>query len=337
MASELPSSLLANTYGARLLASYGATGLYGVLCLQVFIYYNTYPKDRMSLKLLVLWIWVVNTVHQGMLLAYEYNLLIRRFGDIAPITKPYVDINVTTQAILNLLIAIPVQFFFLYRIYRLSGDKLIFPIFLTTCVTGETVTGLFYYGRLLATQNVAVAISRSFRSTGTAHQVITAFVDLAISLSMVYLLRSARVAAMSQARRMLAHLIIYSVNTGLWTALLAISSAVTIIFYPTSFVYVALSLPISSLYANTLLANLNVREHVRGMYRDVLELSLKAPGPKISGSATANSLKFMHTDPTTAKSTVGSPTVNFDGSKITESEIDDIKGPCFKLNNEENV
>jgi len=288
-----------------------------------FMYYNTYTQDKKALKLLVLWVWTMDTVHQGMMLAYEYNLLILRFGDLGPIIKPYIDINVTVQSIFTILVSVPIQMFFVHRIYRLSDNKVILPIFLIACVTLETITGLLYTGWLLSAHSVTALLSQAVRSIGTTYVVVVAFVDLAIAVTMVFLLQSARVTGMSQTQKIITHLIIYSVNTGLWTALLAISTAVTMIFYSTSFVYVALGLPLSSLYANTLLANLNVRQHVRGMHPDIVELSLGGI-PNTNNNGTT--LNFMHRDGSTAGGTrttelTRSAVIDIDGSQVTRSEI----------------
>jgi len=51
----------------------------------------------------------MDTVHEGLLLAYEYKYLILKFGEI-PNTS--VDVNATVQLILNTLLSVPVQLFF---------------------------------------------------------------------------------------------------------------------------------------------------------------------------------------------------------------------------------
>jgi len=183
------------------------------------------------------------------------------------------------------------------------------------CVALETITSLLYNGWLLSTQSVSFVLSPAARSLGTIFIAAAAFIDLAIAVSMVLLLRKGMIDGMTQTQKIVTHLIIYSVNTGLWTALLAISTAVTMIFFPTSFVYVALSFPMSSLYANTLLANLNVRHHVRGMFSDVVELSL--------GARTMNptsAMDFGPQDDSIAVNTAGnemfrSTVINLDGTR----------------------
>ncbi|KAF9029137.1 hypothetical protein BDZ89DRAFT_734283 [Hymenopellis radicata] len=291
---QLPAHLLDNTYGAELMAAFGATALYGIQCLQTFMYYNAYPKDPIRFKALVAWIWVMATVHEGLVLALEYDLLIVRFGDLAPLFE--INKEATIQGIFTILISIPTQFFFLHRIYKLSGNKaIILPVFLVLCIILQLVTGLLYFSWTLSTHDLTDILSGVKRRTGVVYIVSAAFIDLVIAGSMVYLLRSAKVEGMSQTRRMITKLIVLSVNTGLWTALLAVFCAMALIVYPTTFIFIGLYLPISSLYANTLLANLNVRQYVRGTH-DVLSLSVMVATPNtgVNTGTGDSSVHFGH-------------------------------------------
>ncbi|KAJ7573835.1 hypothetical protein C8J56DRAFT_1129362 [Mycena floridula] len=295
--NQLPLHLLDHTYGAELMAAFGATALYGIQCLQVFIYYNIYSNDAFYLKVLVAWTWVMATVHESLIISMEYSLLIRHFGDVAPIFV--INREVITQAIFTILISIPTQLFFLNRIYKLSGNKAALPIFLIICMILQLGKASFstkgHSESEMKMQGLAwcTSVGGEPNTIGVVYIVSAAFIDVSIAASMVYLLRSAQVHGMSQTRRMITRLIFFSVNTGIWTALLAVFCAMAMIVYPTTYIFIALYLPISSVYANTLLANLNVREYVRGR-PDIISLSrIVARG--IQGDSTGgNTLHFNH-------------------------------------------
>ena len=92
---------------------------------------------------------------------------------------------------------------------------------------------------------------------------------------------------------MIFRLIVLTINTGLWTAVFAIlvlglvrilpptvkfttayidslwTYPVQYIPYQNELIYTALDFPLTSLYLNSLLANLNAREYVRGAKSDV--------------------------------------------------------------------
>ncbi|KAL0577795.1 hypothetical protein V5O48_004196 [Marasmius crinis-equi] len=56
---------------------------------------------------------------------------------------------------------------------------------------------------------------------------------------------------------------IYALTTGLVTSICALTSLISILAGPTTFVYILFFFYIGRLYANSLLANLNIRMHVR--------------------------------------------------------------------------
>ncbi|KAJ7638513.1 hypothetical protein FB45DRAFT_903096 [Roridomyces roridus] len=267
MSAQIPPGLLGRTYGAELVSSYSAAVLWGIQCLQTFMYFNTYPDDPLALKVLVAWTWLSDTVHQGLILSLEYSTLITHFGDLAPIGE--INTEVILQGFFTIFVSVPVQFFFLHRIWRLSGNKVIIPLFLSACIVLETVSGLTYFQWALQPNATPASILvGTKRATGIVYLITAASVDVIIAICMVYLLWSAKSHGLTQTRRMIARLIVYSVNTGIWTALLAVFCAMTMIAYPTTFVFIGLYMPISALYCNTLLANLNVRHHVRGATDD---------------------------------------------------------------------
>ena len=55
--------------------------LWGVGCVQLYWYYNTYNKDDWMLKSLVLTVWSLDTVHQGMITHTLYTYLITEYAN----------------------------------------------------------------------------------------------------------------------------------------------------------------------------------------------------------------------------------------------------------------
>ncbi|KAJ7280258.1 hypothetical protein C8J57DRAFT_1302113 [Mycena rebaudengoi] len=260
---------------------YAAAALWGIHCLQTFIYFNTYSNDPCIVKVLVAWTWIADTVHQGLLLSYEYSILITHFGDLEP--RFQVNTEVILQGLFTICISVPIQLFFLNRIWRLSGKKNIIPLFLVACILLEIVSGVVYFQWALhkdvTTTTILVGTKRA---VGVTYLVTAASIDVIIAISMVYLLREAKLdTSLTITKRLLTHLIVYSVNSGLWTALIAVFCVMTMIAYPNTFVYIGLYMSISPIYCNTLLANLNIRQHIRGLRPDVIFLSVLPPNPTI--------------------------------------------------------
>uniref|UniRef100_A0A0W0ETN5 DUF6534 domain-containing protein n=1 Tax=Moniliophthora roreri TaxID=221103 RepID=A0A0W0ETN5_MONRR len=284
---QLPPGFLDNTYGAELLGCIAATALWGIQCLQTFMYFQTYAKDHWILKFLVIWIWVMDTVHQGLVISLEYITLIEHFGDPSPLFE--INKEVTLSILFTVFVSVPIQIFFVYRIYVLGGRNIILPFILCVCIVAETGDDLDTCAPDALPTDLA---SGSVRDICLSYLVLAAAIDVAIAVAMVYLLRKTKIEGVSQTQRMVARLTMYSVHTGLWTALLSIFVAVTLVAYPTTFIFIALYVPISALYCNTLLANLNLRQHVRSGMKDVITLSMVGNGP----SAYSATLAASHTE-----------------------------------------
>jgi len=103
-----------------------------------------------------------------------------------------------------------------------------------------------------------------------ALNVVTAFTDIGLASGMVYHLLKERMSSQNL-NRMVLWLVIFSVNSGIWTALLAVAVLVTIVVLPpTNLIFAAVYLISCPLYCNACLGNLICRDFLRGVARQKL-------------------------------------------------------------------
>jgi len=111
-----------------------------------------------------------------------------------------------------------------------------------------------------------------------------AVADLLIAGSMVFLLKRART-GIPRTDSIITTLIIYAINTGLTTSIVAVICVVCFAFMPINFIWLSFFWILGKLYANSLLANLNARETLRGprsrQETVILPLSQMRSGPPI--------------------------------------------------------
>ncbi|KAM5542340.1 hypothetical protein V8D89_003799 [Ganoderma adspersum] len=89
--------------------------------------------------------------------------------------------------------------------------------------------------------------------------------DVLISLTLIFLLWQRRISdGFRSTDRILYRLTVFIINTGVWTALCALFTIITLAAYPNVQIYVSLNFVVCPLYCNTLLANLNARGFIRG-------------------------------------------------------------------------
>ncbi|KAF8160166.1 hypothetical protein BJ912DRAFT_1103603 [Pholiota molesta] len=67
---------LDNTWGAALIGLVVASILYGMTTLQAYIYYTKYPNDVRTIKLLVLTVWILDTVSLCLVISAMYTYLV---------------------------------------------------------------------------------------------------------------------------------------------------------------------------------------------------------------------------------------------------------------------
>ncbi|PIL37556.1 hypothetical protein GSI_01250 [Ganoderma sinense ZZ0214-1] len=89
--------------------------------------------------------------------------------------------------------------------------------------------------------------------------------DVLISLTLIFLLWQRRISdGFKSTDKILHRLTVFVINTGVWTALCALFTIITLAAYPNVQIYVSLNFVVCPLYCNTLLANLNARGFIRG-------------------------------------------------------------------------
>ncbi|OSD07667.1 hypothetical protein PYCCODRAFT_1455784 [Trametes coccinea BRFM310] len=261
----LTSVNLAQSYGPILIGANLSCVAWGISCMQLFLYYTNYENDSVALKIFVFCIWIMDAVGQAMVLAGLWPALITRWGSLAElsVSQPLLVHHVWLAATVGAI----VQVFFLRRIYKFASgrNRLLLCILLLQMpfILWQIVGAIIYtvwqaedssLGAL--TEHRAVVLEISLRAD-------TAFIDIAIAVAMVYSLYRQRSANFARSKRLVHRLIILTIVTGLWTAIIAIVVLSLIAAFPTGLQFSAVEFPLNALYVNALLANLNARKFLR--------------------------------------------------------------------------
>ncbi|KAH9066147.1 hypothetical protein EDB87DRAFT_689668 [Lactarius vividus] len=92
--------------------------LYGVLCVQIYVYSYNFPKDKRPVKFLAYFVFVLETVQTALTGADIYYWFVAGFGNVERLGEPHfapIDISVITG-----IISLVVQGYFCYRIWVLN-------------------------------------------------------------------------------------------------------------------------------------------------------------------------------------------------------------------------
>ncbi|KAF9254145.1 hypothetical protein L218DRAFT_806836, partial [Marasmius fiardii PR-910] len=96
-------------------------GLFGVLCVQVFLYYLAFPNDKKSMKLLVYFLLALDVIQTVIITNDAFQKYGIEFSNPAGLAKMRnAWLSIPTISAIN---GTAVQLFFAYRIATLSGSK----------------------------------------------------------------------------------------------------------------------------------------------------------------------------------------------------------------------
>jgi len=203
-----------NTLGAILVGSFISAFLYGLTCLQTFIYFQRYPRDRPSIKLLVSFLWSIDTLDAILTSHVCYTYLVTNYANPLAIFFPTWSIKL--HVLVTSISDFTVRCMFARRIYNLShGNRLltggIVAISLVDLIVGAVITvKAFKIATYAGLEAVSTLFYVNFGSNLSA--------DLCIAVILCYYLWRSRT-GFGKTDSLIVTLILYTVNTGLLTAL----------------------------------------------------------------------------------------------------------------------
>jgi len=236
-----------------------ACALYGVLGLQVFIYYMNNPKDPFLLKLLPLWLLILETIHQFVYCVGIYKVSVNHFGDANVFIINFKEGWIAT--IFQGFISISAHMFFIFRIWMFGQKKWIVPAicipltcFQLALVLADNISG-YMSGLAILPSQVWI--------TYTAHSV-NIFLDTIFVVAMIWLLKRDPYSAYKITKSTTNRMLILVINTGFATTIATLLTIVLLRVQPNTLTYVFFNILVSPLYCNSVVANLNSREYLRG-------------------------------------------------------------------------
>ncbi|EPQ57818.1 hypothetical protein GLOTRDRAFT_126309 [Gloeophyllum trabeum ATCC 11539] len=254
-------SVAENLGGNVLICMFIAAVLNGVTLTQALYYYQTYPDDRRSLKLVVAAISALESLHTVFCVTWAYVYLIKHFGH--PDIFDHIYWTISTTIVIGIIVAGIVHCYYVRRVWYMSNQNkpLTASIALLAIMRfafGMTVAILCYYipywstFRMHKYSDVTVGLALSS----------AAAVDILAAISLIYYLHTTRPSSNLKDSRV-NMLTVYIINTGLITSIFSLLILVTFMALHSNLVFLAFIEIQSRLYANSFLASLNARQTLR--------------------------------------------------------------------------
>ncbi|KAJ3908347.1 hypothetical protein F5879DRAFT_937770 [Lentinula edodes] len=253
------AATLDNTMGAMFIGVLFAAVLYGAACIQTWYYY-IHQKDRWPLRFLVAAVMIVDTLHQALIAHTVYTYLITNFGNAPELLNTVWSL--LAEVLVNGFTAVFVQSFLAHRVWQLSNGNIWISVPAFLLVAAEFVS-VFVFGVIGLTRvHTFVELSDILKGLSITVNVLAAVADTYIAGLLTLLLHTSRT-GFQRSDSIINKLIIFSINTGALTSLCAIASMLSILLAPATFIYISFFFCMGRLYANSLLATLNIRTLIR--------------------------------------------------------------------------
>ncbi|PFH47887.1 hypothetical protein AMATHDRAFT_151021, partial [Amanita thiersii Skay4041] len=261
-------------FGPILLGVFFNSILYGVLVVQLFVYFQTYKKDTGWIRHLMVYLFILETINTGFAIAMMYEPLVLRYGKRqsaeslallsylgrwfigTPDATTFFPIALSTDPIITVLISTPVQIFIAWRIQMISKSRLLAGVI---CMLALVALG----GGIWLTITV-IHIRRFSRKPELHWPALTwllasAITDVLITVTLTYNL-SRRKTGFSSTDTAINKIIRLTIQTGLITTIFATLDVICFLLFPvcllSNFTW---DFALSKLYTNALVSTLNAR------------------------------------------------------------------------------
>ncbi|KAJ7159789.1 hypothetical protein C8R46DRAFT_1001993 [Mycena filopes] len=246
-----PSISIVQVSGPLLVGYLLHWGLFGTLAIQLYLYYEGFPRDRVSSKALVYTVCTLELVETIFVTHDAFAIYGYGFLDPSALTKIHFDW--LSIPIISGIVAFLGQSFYAYRLYIVSQSWvlpcLILIVSPSSILVGERLSGRSRFPSLAANTQVWCGAS--------------ALSDIIIAACMTYYLTK-RDTQFRETHVLISKLTRLIIETGSLTAAVAVVNLVLFLAFPHNSYYTTPGGILPKLYANTILVIFNSRIQIVG-------------------------------------------------------------------------
>ncbi|ETW75270.1 hypothetical protein HETIRDRAFT_442492 [Heterobasidion irregulare TC 32-1] len=226
--------------------------LYGFMFMQCYIYLSTFKKDVFWIKIFVFYLFIADTVDTAFTAAILYDYLISHFGELEYLGRA--TWVFCTDPAMTGIISCSVQLFFAYRVKRLTGHRWVaivisFLACASCCGALGSAIAVNWWHEFVQFQK--------FQEVVIIWLVCAAVADVVITCTLVWYLRGKRTGFVAT-DDIIDRITRMTIQTGFLTAVFAVVDVI-LFLASSSDTHLLFNLPLSKLYTNSLMSNLNSR------------------------------------------------------------------------------
>ncbi|KAJ7480965.1 hypothetical protein FB451DRAFT_1365273 [Mycena latifolia] len=231
-------------------------GLFGMLSLQVYFYYQAFPNDRLAVKCLVYITYIAEVVQTIFLMYDAFAVISSGFQDPMKMHFEWLDVPIISG-----IVAFIGQSFYAYRVHILSQSWFI-PTFIVL-ISLTSCGGAFLCGIFILEAGSILPKSPKVSAAAGAWGTTSALTDILIAFCMTYYL-SKRDPGYRNTRVLVSKVIRLTIETGCLTAVVTVAAGALFFFIPDRIYYATPIALLPTLHANNILVVLNSRFQIVG-------------------------------------------------------------------------
>ncbi|KAF9532680.1 hypothetical protein CPB83DRAFT_634176 [Crepidotus variabilis] len=246
--------------GAAFLGNVAAGILYGITCLQSFVYFKKSHSDPTFLKSLVAFLWFLDSLHMALVTHSLYIYLIKNYMNPRSMLSP--NWSILSQVYVTCLSDLIIRGIYAERVWKVSRNTFVVIVIaltsLLTCTTGFAYVCIAFVKR----KTFADLRHISFLMYTALGSAVVA--DILVAASMCISLLKSRT-GFRRTDSVLTMLMLYTINSSVLTTVCSIACFLTYTIWPMEFTFIGIYVCLSKLFLNSLLAMLNGRDQLKAM------------------------------------------------------------------------
>ncbi|KAH9061890.1 hypothetical protein EDB87DRAFT_383755 [Lactarius vividus] len=217
--------------------------LYGVLCVQIYVYSYNFRMDRRSLKFLVYFVFLVETIQTALSGADLYYWFVAGFGNLERLgNSHFIAVDIP---IIGTVVSAIVQGYFCYRIWVLNSRSSWICRTIAVAAVTQLAAGIWSSIKPLTTEKFVTSKTALY-----SWAISSALADILIVVAMTLLLRRT---SGNFSSFVLIRVVRLTIETNALTAALVITSLVLYVTFPNRLYHIYTVELLGKVYSNTLL------------------------------------------------------------------------------------
>ncbi|TCD65355.1 hypothetical protein EIP91_002753 [Steccherinum ochraceum] len=251
----LDASTIPASFGGYFLMNLLAILLYGILSTQTYMYLSNASQEVKFAKAVVILVWILESIHGALVIKLTYYYSVTSFDH--PENLAVIVWSPGIIIMIQMMIVLVIQSFYLRRVYLLSGRSPVIPLLVGLALLARVGVGMVAAGYMYRFTtwfayrhtHLTLAIFASVLS-------LSVVVDGMIAGILVYYLHTSRPSRTSFVT-VFHWMSAYCIDTGALPVAFSVASLITFLIMRNNLIYAGLSTLATKLYAVSLLGSLN--------------------------------------------------------------------------------